>query len=440
MPDRYHTRQEPSALAAEELLAIAGGARGTPLFYWERPAEETTVLALGVAWEFSAAGHERFAEASRAATAVLDELGRSTDGRFGPFVVGGFGFSGVHSRARQWRELPPARLWLPEMLWVRRGEACRLTTVWRGGEEADHQRRLRHVVAAGRVTRGVAGGSAAERIGFDGGEDRRFHGRVEAACRRIAAGELEKVVLARSRVLRLEPPADPVAILAAARDRRRSCFNFWIGGREAAFVGSSPERLVALDGDRFVSGALAGSAPRGRGRSEDAELGERLLACPKNRREHELVVAEVRSALASVAVRLEVGERPSLLRLPEAQHLSTAISGRLADRRTVLDLAGLLHPTPAVCGVPREVAFALIDREEPGRGWFTGLVGWMAADGSGELAVALRCLLIDGADATVWAGAGIVEGSDAEAEFLETEIKMNALFAALRADTDERAA
>jgi isochorismate synthase EntC len=129
-----------------------------------------------------------------------------------------------------------------------------------------------------------------------------------------------------------------------------------------------------------------------------------------------------------------------LLRLPEAQHLTTPITGRLAERLTVLDLAGLLHPTPAVCGVPRDAARRLIEQQEPGRGWFSGGVGWMAENGAGEVAVALRSVLIDGAAATVWAGAGIVSGSSAEAEFSETEAKMSALFETLGATADEHAA
>lgn len=439
MRDWLHSAQERSKLRPAELLALAGATPETPIFHLEKPVEGLALLALGAAWEIRTSGAERFGEASRAAIEALARLPRSTDPRFGPLVLGGFGFSDADCLEPEWREFPSARLWIPELLWVRRGGECRLTRIWRDGAERDIERRLCRATQAASDA-AADGVRSATRFRPDPDERRRWGERVEAACARIAAGGLDKVVLARRRVMHLDPAAEPVAILRAARRRRPSCFNFWIGGRETSFVGSSPERLVALDGDRFIAGALAGSAPRGRRRGEDERLGEALLACPKNRREHELVVTAVRESLAPVSTSLRVGEHATLLRLPEAQHLTTPITGRLAERLTVLDLAGLLHPTPAVCGVPRDAARRLIEQQEPGRGWFSGAVGWMAENGAGEVAVALRSVLIDGAAATVWAGAGIVSGSSAEAEFSETEAKMSALFETLGATADEHAA
>jgi menaquinone-specific isochorismate synthase len=433
--------QEPSKLGPAELLAVAATSGEAPIFYWEKPVEDFSLLAFGAAWEIRTSGARRFDRASRAAIEALGELARSGDARFGPLVLGGFGFSDSDCADPRWREFPSARLWIPELLWVRRGGECRLTRLWRSGGERESERRAQEATRAASGA-GVIASSARSVASMDPDPDeRRLWGeRVEAACGRIAAGELDKVVLARRRLMHLDPAAEPVAILRAVRSRRPSCFNFWIGGRETSFVGSSPERLVTLDGDQVTSGALAGSATRGRSRGEDERLGEALLACPKNRREHQLVVSAVGESLAPLCASLRIGEHPTLLRLPEAQHLSTAITGRLAEGRTVIDLAGVLHPTPAVCGVPRDTARRLIEQQEPGRGWFAGTVGWMSGDGSGEIAVALRSVLIDGAAAIVWAGAGIVSGSSADAEFLETEAKMNALFEALGTSADEHAA
>jgi isochorismate synthase len=438
-PERLGSAQERSSLRATELLAIAGETAERPIFYWEKPAEGLALLGLGAAWEFRTSGARRFDAASRAAIEALARLPHSSLPRFGPLVLGGFGFSDVDCLEPEWREFPSARLWIPELLWVRRGDDCRLTRICRDGAWHDNDRRYRE------ATRAESQGNRAversvTRPDPDPDERRRWGRRVEAVCARIAAGGLDKVVLARRRVIHLNRAAEPAAIVGAARDRRPSCFNFWIGGSQTSFVGSSPEQLIALDEDRFTAGALAGSAPRGRSRREDGEIGQALLACPKNRREHELVVEAVAASLDPVSASLQVGEHPILRLLPEAQHLATPITGRLAEPRTVLELAGRLHPTPAVCGAPRDPARRLIDEQEPGRGWFTGGVGWMRGDGSGEIAVALRSVLIDGAAATLWAGAGIVRGSSADAEFFETEAKMNALFDALGANADEHAA
>jgi isochorismate synthase len=440
LADRLQASQEPSPLTAQDLLAVAGAGRDVPMLYWERPRDGVAMLGLGTAWELATSGRERFAVASRAALTALGEGARSCDRRFGPFAVGGFGFSDDDCREREWREFPSLRLWIPELLWVRRGADCRLTRTWRGGANAAGENRLRAALASGARRDATAAPRLALRALPTAAERRRWAARVEEVSRRIAAAELDKVVLARRRGMRTREPLDAGAMLAAARARRPACASFWIRAGQTSLVGSSPERLVALEGDRFRSGALAGSAPRGADRAEDERLGEALLACPKNRREHDLVVEAVRAALAPVGASLEVAVRPELLPLPEAQHLSTPISGRLASDATVLELAARLHPTPAVCGVPREAARRLIEEQEPGRGWFTGAVGWMAPDGSGELAVVLRSVLIDGREATVWAGAGIVQGSSAEIELAETEAKMSALFESLGAVDDERAA
>jgi isochorismate synthase len=441
LSDRLASAEGHSSLRPTELLAIAQATAERPIFYWEKPAAGVALVALGAAWEVRTAGAGRFDAASRAAIEALARLPQAADPRFGPFVLGGFGFSDADCLEPEWRELPSARLWIPELLWVRRSDECRLTRIWRDGAGHDNERRCREATrAASQGNPAVGVDRSVTRPDPDPDERRHWGGRVEAVCARIAAGGLDKVVLARRRVIHLNPAAEPAAIVGAARGRRPSCFNFWIGGPETSFVGSSPEQLIALDEDRFTAGALAGSAPRGRSRREDEQIGQALLSCPKNRREHELVVEAVAASLAPVSASLQVGEHPMLRLLPEAQHLATPITGRLAEPRTVLELAGRLHPTPAVCGVPRNTARRLIDEQEPGRGWFTGGVGWMAADGSGEMAVALRSVLIDGAAATLWAGAGIVRGSSPDAEFFETEAKMNALFDALGANADEHAA
>ena len=441
LPERLGSTQERSTFRPTEILAIAGATAERPIFHWEKPAESLALLALGAAWEVRTAGGGRFDAASRAAIEALAGLPQPNDPCFGPFVLGGFGFSDADCVEPEWREFPSARLWIPELLWVRRGDECRLTRVWRDGAGRENERRYRQARRAGSQGDDAVGAErSVRRPGPDADERHHWGERVEAACAQIAAGGLDKVVLARRRVMHLSAAAGPAAIVRAARARRPSCFNFWIGGPQTSFVGSSPEQLIALDGDRFAAGALAGSAPRGRDRHEDEQIGQALLACPKNGREHELVVAAVAASLAPVSALLQVGKHPTLRLLPEAQHLATPITGQLAERRTVLELAGLLHPTPAVCGAPRDTARRLIDEQEPGRGWFTGGVGWMAGDGSGEIAVALRSVLIDGAAATLWAGAGIVSGSSADAEFFETEAKMNALFDVLGANADEHAA
>ena len=399
------------------------------IFYWEQPERGVTIASVGAVAEITASGPKRFSEISEAARAAMVALGQRSKRAprgCGPLVVGGFGFSDRQCAAAEWREFPSARLVLPELLWIRAGTSCTLTRIWPRGRKQRVDALLSSVMAAQRPC--LQAPCLPLDIGQANGLERReWRARVEGVRSQIVANDLRKVVLSRRLVIEGREPFDPAAIIEAARATRPSCFNFCLSSGATSFVGSTPERLVRLEQDRIVSGALAGSAPRGATAAEDQTLGESLFASPKDREEHELVVTAVRSALETVAAPLSGAELPHLIRLPEAQHLFTPVEGRLRDNRTVIEIAGLLHPTPAVCGVPREAARAIIEREEPWRGWYTGAVGWMDACGQGEFAVALRSGVIDDRKFFLWAGAGIVVGSDPESEFAETEIKLSAL-------------
>jgi menaquinone-specific isochorismate synthase len=248
-----------------------------------------------------------------------------------------------------------------------------------------------------------------------------------------AAGTLRKVVLARSREVAVPAALDVAAVVRRLRDERPGCMTFWARRGPASFVGSSPELLARVHG-RFVEAvALAGTTRRPRGRADEAAAAA-LLACAKNRAEHAVVAADVRRALAPLCRQLADSPR-SVQRLPDVLHLATRFTGELNEGRDALQVAGALHPTSAVCGAPRGTARALIRAREPERGWYTGGVGWVDGQGDGAFAVALRCALLTPSRATLWAGAGIVAGSSADAEWDETEAKMEAVARTLAAET-----
>ncbi|HEY9158960.1 isochorismate synthase [Candidatus Binatus sp.] len=345
-------------------------------------------------------------------------------------MVGGFGFSDRACQAHEWREFPPAWIFLPRLLWVRRGARCTLTMTWAKDDRDSVDRILARALQPPHPCHRSANPpplldirpSAATPL-----ERNDWRERVERVRSQILCGALKKVVLSRRLAIETASPIDPARFIDSARAARPSCVNFFVSPRTTSFVGSTPERLVELDGETVTSSALAGSVPRGDNPPADRALGDSLLSSEKNLEEHQYVVNALASALESVASPLNVSARPRLMLLPEAQHLFTRIEGRLREPRSVIELAGLLHPTPAVCGVPRQAARAIIEREEPERGWYTGAVGWIDAKGQGEFAVALRAGVIDGSAMYLFGGAGIVAGSDSEAEFAETENKLTAL-------------
>ncbi|MGH2922857.1 MAG: isochorismate synthase, partial [Solirubrobacterales bacterium] len=203
---------------------------------------------------------------------------------------------------------------------------------------------------------------------------------------------------------------------------------YCVGTPELAFVGASPELLVRRDGSRAQTVALAGTTRRSADPAVDDHLGQQLLASDKDREEHEIVVHRIERALRRRAVWVQAEERPALVKVANIQHLATPVRAQLADSRSAVELAGELHPTPAVGGEPREPALELIaEVEGMDRGWYAAPVGWTDAAEDGEFCVALRSALLRDRVAHLYAGGGIVADSDPAAELAETEIKFEAL-------------
>ena len=228
-------------------------------------------------------------------------------------------------------------------------------------------------------------------------------------------------------------PLHPLRVLNGLRQRYPDCYAFSLSnGCGQSFIGASPERLVRVSQGVLETEALAGSAPRGAGASEDAALAAGLLASEKDLREHRLVLDSIVRRLESLGLQLEFAAKPGVRRLANVQHLHTPVRAVLPDSVRLLDALTRLHPTPAVGGSPREAAVAHI-RELEGfpRGLYAGALGWLNARGGGEFFVGIRSALVDGAAARVFAGAGIVAGSVPENEFAETELKFKALLDAL---------
>ena len=265
---------------------------------------------------------------------------------------------------------------------------------------------------------------------------------VVAALEALRRPGLSKVVLAHAVEVRRNRPFSPAALLDALARAHPGCFLFAVqpAGGSAVFLGASPERLASVEegpgGEprRVLSGALAGSAPRGATPEEDEALGRRLLASAKDRAEHAIVGEMIAGALEPLCLRVEGGGQPALERLANVQHLFTPISGMLRPGRGLFDAVAALHPTPAVGGMPRERALAAIrELEREPRGLYAGVVGWADLAGRGDSAVAIRSALVDGARARVFAGGGIVPTSDPDVEVEETRLKMAAVLGALRA-------
>lgn len=254
---------------------------------------------------------------------------------------------------------------------------------------------------------------------------------VAAGRDAVRAGGITKVVLARDIVVESADPIDVHAVLLRLRASFGSSYRYSIDG----FVGASPELLVARHGDVCRSHPLAGTAARTGDPETDARLASELMASTKNQIEHRIVIDVVHDTLLPYCSYLDWEPDPSIVRVANVQHLGTLIEGRFSDPApSVLDLARLLSPTPALGGHPRAAALALIDELEPfERGRYGGAVGWVDADGNGSWAVGIRCaeLTADRRQARLFAGGGIVADSDPVAELAETQAKLQAMLSAI---------
>ncbi|WP_020578400.1 isochorismate synthase [Actinopolymorpha alba] len=389
-----------------DLLRILPRADATA---WMRRGEG--FVGHGEAARLDASGPDRFATAVNwwaqvtATAAVRDEIGEPGTGLV---AFGSFAFAD---------EPGHSSLVVPEVIVGRRGGRTWLTTV---AEEPALP--VSRPLASLRIPpperpQGVVFGDGA----LTGTE---WVGAVAEAVRRIGAGELDKVVLARDLIAVAEEPVDFRWPLSRLAERYPACWTYAVRG----LIGATPEMLVRLENGLVTSRVLAGTIRRSNDDAHDLALAASLARSSKDLEEHEYAVRSVADALAPHCSSMNVPESPFVLHLPNVMHLATDLAGVLTDSSTSLQLAAALHPSAAVCGTPTPVALALISElEHMDRGRYAGPVGWMDAAGNGEWGIALRCAELDETDPTrlrLFAGCGIVADSVPEAELAEAQAKL----------------
>jgi salicylate biosynthesis isochorismate synthase/menaquinone-specific isochorismate synthase len=422
-------------------VVCASRRTGEPWFLLEQPERDRTALAAaGCVRALDDRGHGRFRRTARAWRGlVADALTDPLDGPRGAglVAVGGFGFAKADPAAPHWAGFPAASLHVPELTLARRGDDVRLTLIARATPDdtpddllARLDRRLGELRTAPLP---LLDPDPAERARVHSTmPPEHYEAAVAQGVARIRAGALSKVVLAREVEVHAPVAHDPAAVFGVLREAFPACNVFCAGRGDAAFVAASPELLVRRDGLRAASIALAGSTRRSADPAVDDHLGEQLLRSAKDRSEHAFVADRIVRTLEPHAVWVTDAPEPVLVQVANIQHLATPIRAQLATPVPAIELAGMLHPTPAVGGEPADAATPLIPALEGlDRGWYAGPVGWTDANEDGEFCVALRCALLRGPVAHLYAGVGVVGDSDPAAELAETEIKLAALLPVL---------
>jgi len=368
---------------------------------------------------------------------------------------GGFAFRPEYATAELWSGFPPALFHVPvlELESVSGGDPLLTVRMLVGPERNGAESTLTRLLAlAARLCRELevadgdgsvdptrAGRRAAssqcvpftryesERAGWDAA--------VRDALAAISEGRVSKVVLARTLDLITESRLDPVEVVHHLwQDNRGSQVFYFEPERGCGLSGAAPETVTTVSGGQFHATAVAGTVARGETPGEQRQLAKRLLASEKEGAEHRFALEDMIARLGPLAHEIHAQPEPHVLTLARLQHLETEIRARLPGRTSALKVLEALHPTPAVCGLPRDAALEFLAEKEPfERGWYAGPVGWFDLDGNGVFVPALRCAVVRDLRWRLFAGAGIVEGSDPGLEWDETSIKFEPMLRALAA-------
>ncbi len=400
--------------------AIIAAWRSAPLTAWS--TSEQAYVGIGIARELRGEGPDRFAQIVAAAKHidVTSTVGHCT---WVPRLFGGAAFTPGGADQTPWTGFGDAWFALPR--WTYGGGWLVLAV---DAREAKLDARWHDELAAFRtaIANGFVSRPQPQLLKIEPGDTESYRAYVRAITDAIARGECEKVVAARHAVVTLAGEARDADLFDELDARHPESVRVLVRPPNAGtLVAATPERLVRIEGRKVSCDALAGSIARG---PDDAAT---LLASAKDRNEHALVVNAIVSTLQGMHADVTAASAPGIRTLRQIVHLHTPITATLPVKKHVLEVAAALHPTPAIGGTPRTVATRWISEREAARGWYASPVGWFDLEGNGELVVAIRSGVVEGDHAYLYAGSGIVAGSDPDRELVETDVKLGTMLGAL---------
>lgn len=397
-----------------------------PRVYWCSRDGEFEIAGCGAAWSTADSDLSRFDH-------LFDQIGSvlgSSSTEDPLHMLSSVAFDPEQPRDRSWQAYPSLWLLLPRIAYVRRGDDCRLVANSLAGHGVELREDIQTIVAAG-ATQKDRGSPVENRelpaiiTRHDLPDHEGWMDMVNTTLSEIDRGAIEKAVLARRSEFDLSGPLDHARYLESLLEVNRYSYGFLFEPQpNTAFVAASPERLFCLDGESLHTEALAGTISRFNGSSNDSDMERRLLNSLKDRAEQRYVIDSLVENLDPISKRLRVAPEPEVIRLAQVMHLRSVISAELNPRVGAGLVLRALHPSAAVCGMPRAGAKQLIRNLEPfDRGWYAGAVGCLSRERN-EFAVAIRSALIRESTVSLFVGAGIVSRSDPELEWQELEQKL----------------
>lgn len=345
----------------------------------------------------------------------------------GLFAIGGMDFDPLSERTTLWKNFKPNQFIVPKYFITRHMDSFFYTVSLQVNKSANITELVEELA---QVEAELLDGKEENRIPATVAqhqviEPEQWRNTVQLAVDEIKKDKFRKVVLARELRLKLDKEAEIGSILNRLLTTQPNSYVFAFEKQQDCFLGATPERLVKVEGNQLFSTCLAGTAARGQGEKEDAEIAmTELLNDEKNLEEHGYVVKMIQDAITPYCTDIKIADAPIVLTLKNLQHLYTPVSAQLKKEFTIFDIIYALHPTPALGGVPTDKSLQFIrDYELLDRGWYGAPVGWLDGKQNGEFAVAIRSGLIQGEEASLFAGCGVMKDSDPWKEFEETSIK-----------------
>ncbi|TDQ40306.1 isochorismate synthase [Aureibacillus halotolerans] len=358
----------------------------------------------------------------------------------GPLLFGGMSYHKNAKRDAFWTDFPTVRFVLPSLMVSSKSGRAWVTMNRIIAKEEDVKQVLQFYSKVRKKLRSITplGANLAE-ITWNPETDQHidaWKNAISSLTSEMKEGLLQKVVLARRKILRANQTVDPTMVLKQLDSNHPQGYIFALNYGESTFLGATPEQLVRKMGNSLESSSVAGTIQRGHTTKEDDRLGEELLQDAKNRSEHDFVVESIAQMFNEFCLDVSVQKTPSLLKAGKVQHLHTPVKGITKEGVSLFDMISRLHPTPAMGGKPRSVAVEKIAHHETfDRGWYAAPIGWIDQEGDGEFAVAIRSGVLQGKTASLYAGCGIVEASDPASEVEETELKFAPMLHALKGET-----
>ena len=408
-------------------------------FYWKDPSEEAVLVGLGISKQIqSDQATDRFFHVEEEWKNFLKDsliFNPFHESGLGPVMFGGFSFDPLKAKTTLWSKYADSLFHIPKyMLTILKGQTFLTTNIvcTPNDDFTLFEKVIKERIQLLSSPVQDFNRNSAKLLHTKEIAPLQWKQSVDDVALGLKTGSLKKVVLARELRLVFDKQIHSELILENLYNQQRESFIFVFESNGDCFIGATPERLVKKHGNRVFSTCLAGSIKRGKTATEDESLGQTLLNDQKNLIEHGFVVEMIKAALEESCEEIILPDKPQLMKIRDIQHLYTPVIGKCQKDASLLLLVERLHPTPALGGLPKQEAVEKIrEVEELDRGFYAAPLGWVDYQGNGEFAVSIRSGLIQGKEASLFAGCGVVVDSDSESEYLETSLKFTPMLRAL---------